>query len=78
LRHRAGDQAQRRETGESGKPGQGQGGSEGAARDDQGFAPGLARSRPKKPIEDVFASLKPQLWQWQAAMAGPRGGLNFT
>ena len=35
------------ETGESGKPGQRQGGGEGAARDDQRFAPGLARSRPK-------------------------------
>ena len=33
--------------GESGKPGQRQGGGEGAARDDQRFAPGLARITPK-------------------------------
>ena len=47
LRHHARDQAQRRETRESGEPGQRQGGGEGAARDDQGSAPGLARSRLK-------------------------------
>ena len=39
LRHRVGDQAQRREAGERGKPGQRQGGGEGAARDDQGLLP---------------------------------------
>src|ERR1700724_812562 len=46
LRHRVGDQQQRRKPGESGKSGQRQGGGEGAARDHRGFAPGLARSRP--------------------------------
>jgi hypothetical protein len=30
------------------------------------------------PKEDVFASLKPPLWQWQAAACGPRDGLNFA
>ena len=33
----SGDQPQRREAGERGKPGQRQGGGEGAARDDQGL-----------------------------------------
>ena len=37
------DQAQRREAGEQAKPGQRQGGGEGAAREDQGRLPGLAR-----------------------------------
>jgi hypothetical protein len=26
----------------------------------------------------LFASLKPQLWQWRAAIAGRRGRLNFA
>jgi hypothetical protein len=75
LRHGIRDQAQRRKSGEGGKPGQRQGGSEGAARDDQRFAPGLARSRPNDKAQ--FASLKRQLWQWQAGIAGC-GRLNFA
>ena len=43
LRHGVGDQPQRREPGERGKAGQRQGGGEGAAGDDQGLLPELAR-----------------------------------
>ena len=49
LRHRLGDQAQRRETGEQAKPGQRQGGGEGAAGDDQGLLPDWRVHAEKEP-----------------------------
>ena len=56
--------------GKRGKPGQRQGGGEGAARDDQRFAPEIGAVRAlTTPEMWLFASLKPQLWQWRAAFA---------
>ena len=60
LRHRIRDQAQRREAGERGKPGQRQGGGEGAARDDhslnQLFSSGLITLSKSSNVAPLTAS----------------------
>ena len=78
LRHRfrehgVSDQPQRRESCERGKAGQGQGGGEGASRDDQGLLPKMARLE-----RGLFASLKRLRWQWPVRTASlPRRQFRF-